>query len=109
MAGTVCLTETLVGSILAGAFGERAECPFWSRLVLAVTDFRPQLVAQGAVVVISHNHDFVSSVCTEEWHVGGGKVLAEGNPAYEAAKEKAGKEAKKAAEKAEKEAKKAAR
>ena len=49
------------------------------------------------MVVISHNHDFVSSVCNEEWHVGGGKVIAEGNPAYEAARQKAEKEAKKAA------------
>jgi elongation factor 3 len=52
---------------------------------------------QGAVVVISHNRDFMTTVCTEEWHVGGGKVIAEGNSAYETAKRKAEKEAEKAA------------
>jgi len=28
----------------------------------------------GAVIMISHNREFYSSVCKEEWHVGGGKV-----------------------------------
>jgi len=32
----------------------------------------------GAVIMISHNREFYSSVCREEWHVGGGKVIIEG-------------------------------
>jgi len=32
----------------------------------------------GAVIMISHNREFYSSVCREEWHVGGGKVEIEG-------------------------------
>jgi len=32
----------------------------------------------GAVIMISHNREFYSSVCKEEWHVGGGKVMIEG-------------------------------
>ena len=29
--------------------------------------------------MISHNKEFYSSVCKEEWHVGGGKVTVEGS------------------------------
>jgi len=32
----------------------------------------------GAVIMISHNREFYSSVCREEWHVGGGEVKIEG-------------------------------
>jgi len=32
----------------------------------------------GAVIMISHNREFYSSVCKEEWHVGGGEVKIEG-------------------------------
>jgi elongation factor 3 len=32
----------------------------------------------GAVIMISHNKEFYSSVCREEWHVGGGEVIIEG-------------------------------
>jgi elongation factor 3 len=32
----------------------------------------------GAVLMISHNREFYSSVCTEEWHVGDGKVDVKG-------------------------------
>jgi elongation factor 3 len=32
----------------------------------------------GAVLMISHNREFYSSVCKEEWHVGGGKVDVQG-------------------------------
>jgi elongation factor 3 len=33
----------------------------------------------GSVLMISHNKEFYSSVCKEEWHVGGGKVTVEGS------------------------------
>ena len=33
----------------------------------------------GAVLMISHNREFYSSVCREEWHVGGGKVDVKGD------------------------------
>ena len=33
---------------------------------------------QGAVVMISHNSEFTSALCAEEWHVGGGKVVIRG-------------------------------
>lgn len=32
----------------------------------------------GAVIMISHNREFYSSICKEEWHVGGGKVSIKG-------------------------------
>jgi len=32
----------------------------------------------GAVIMISHNREFYSSVCREEWNVGGGEVNIEG-------------------------------
>lgn len=32
----------------------------------------------GSVLMISHNKEFYSSVCKEEWNVGGGKVTVEG-------------------------------
>lgn len=32
----------------------------------------------GSVLMISHNKEFYSSVCKEEWNVGGGKVAVEG-------------------------------
>jgi elongation factor 3 len=32
----------------------------------------------GAVIMISHNREFYSSVCKEEWHVAGGQVKVEG-------------------------------
>lgn len=32
----------------------------------------------GAVIMISHNREFYSSVCKEEWHVGGGQVIIQG-------------------------------
>ena len=32
----------------------------------------------GAVIMISHNREFYSSVCKEEWHVHGGEVKIEG-------------------------------
>mmetsp|Transcript_15594 Transcript_15594/g.38903 ORF Transcript_15594/g.38903 Transcript_15594/m.38903 type:complete len:435 (-) Transcript_15594:3863-5167(-) len=32
----------------------------------------------GAVIMISHNREFYSSVCKEEWHVGGGHVEIQG-------------------------------
>jgi len=32
----------------------------------------------GAVIMISHNREFYSSVCKEEWHIGGGEVKIEG-------------------------------
>ena len=35
----------------------------------------------GAVIMISHNREFYSSVCKEEWHVGGGHVEIQGESA----------------------------
>ncbi|KAJ3129724.1 hypothetical protein HK098_000503 [Nowakowskiella sp. JEL0407] len=36
---------------------------------------------EGAVVLVSHNEEFVNKVCPETWRVGGGKVVVEGKTA----------------------------
>ena len=42
----------------------------------------------GGVVVISHNSEFVKTLCPEIWRVGGGVCKIEGEPAWMKAKEK---------------------
>lgn len=46
-------------------------------LVGALRDYK------GAVMVISHNQEFLDKICNETWTVANRKVTAPGNPAYE--------------------------
>eukprot|EP00897_Mesotaenium_endlicherianum_P003141 jgi/Mesen1/2855/ME000174S02107 len=63
-------------------------------LVGAIKDF------QGAVVIISHNREFLESLAEEKWMVADGRVSAPGNPAYDKALRAASKAAAKGAGKA---------
>ncbi|KAF1812709.1 hypothetical protein P152DRAFT_466543 [Eremomyces bilateralis CBS 781.70] len=42
-------------------------------LAVAIRDFR------GGVVMISHNEEFVSALCPEQWHVNDGRLTAKGH------------------------------
>merc|ERR550534_1576208 len=82
-------THAMIGSFSAGQKSKLAiACATWTKPHLLALDEPTNYLDQetveslaralrnfrGGVMVVTHSRDFIEKVCTEEWHVEGGKV-----------------------------------